>query len=425
MNSQSTRIYVTVLCCLGTILMVPHFTDSFLWPHDANNAIYSLAAKNHLRDGLGTTLGANVVRVAEETSSSANVYINHPGTLSILVAFSFLVFGETEWAARLLPACFSIPLLLSIFFATRRRWGQRAAFLSSTLAAITPLFMFYGKMVNFEPLLAPLGIFYMDRISRAIHSPESTKTTSLALSACALFAACLIDYGGFFLFPAAIIAFGFRKEFLQSLVALGCGLFIDIAQIVAWSGTDGIMLLFTKGGERAGFSMPIIRWCFLQFHYLFFSTVGLCISLLALLSFLFSERKWNERTRFLIGLFVWGLGYLIAFRQAAEIHMYWQYFLFTPIAIAVGVLLSRTSNLIAAIIILFIFSQSLTIVNRDLYGDPNWYTLEYDAIRFQRDNNVAKNAFYSKSAFRTYHVEYYTDTRFIIDPALENAFVAK
>ena len=120
------------LRCIG--FTAPWGADNF----GTAGAFFSIAARNHLRYGYGSTHLLPVV-TAEGPPSPAVYYTNHPPLLELLVSASFGMFGIHEWAARLVPLVFSIVSLGLLVHLARRFYGERVALLTLMIAATLPL----------------------------------------------------------------------------------------------------------------------------------------------------------------------------------------------------------------------------------------------------------------------------------------------
>jgi 4-amino-4-deoxy-L-arabinose transferase-like glycosyltransferase len=101
-------------------------------------AFFSIAARNYLRYGY---LGHRLIPVvtAEGPPSPAVLYAHHPPLVPLLVSAAFAVFGEHEWAARLVPLAASLISLALLTHLARRTFGTRVALLTLAVAATLPL----------------------------------------------------------------------------------------------------------------------------------------------------------------------------------------------------------------------------------------------------------------------------------------------
>jgi DNA-binding beta-propeller fold protein YncE len=89
-------------------------------------------------------------------------YIHDPvthGPLQFpLMAFSFFLFGDSDFTARLPHALFSIATVALAIFALRRFLGRGGALIAGFLFLISPFFLFYGRYARNEAIVGFLGL---------------------------------------------------------------------------------------------------------------------------------------------------------------------------------------------------------------------------------------------------------------------------
>jgi len=153
---QRERWWLLALLAIFALLAF-HFARGLQrpWVEEDNwyGAVYSQAAHNNLRAGLHAggvpaTLYFGPLPIPPEA-----YYVHHPTLLPVLVTASFAFFGESEWAARLVPVVASLASLLVLWFLVRHTAGPRAATLAAAVFAAVPMELHYGDMVDFEPVL--------------------------------------------------------------------------------------------------------------------------------------------------------------------------------------------------------------------------------------------------------------------------------
>lgn len=127
--------------------------------HDWNGAFFSQLARNLLRYPLEIHGGMPLVAVGEAVPppEERSIYATHPAGLVWLVAGSFVLFGETEWAARLVPIVCSLGALVLLVRLVAKCQNYDTAWLTGLLYATMPLAVYFGRMVNHEPV----GVFFM------------------------------------------------------------------------------------------------------------------------------------------------------------------------------------------------------------------------------------------------------------------------
>jgi 4-amino-4-deoxy-L-arabinose transferase-like glycosyltransferase len=130
---------------------------------DYNGAVWSQAAHNILRAGLGETSGASSGFYFGPLPIPAwGYYLHHPPLLHLVIAFLFTIFGEHEWVARLVPVGCSLISVVLLWLLVKSCAGPRTATLSAAVFSALPMQLRYGPMVNFEPcvLMLMLGALF-------------------------------------------------------------------------------------------------------------------------------------------------------------------------------------------------------------------------------------------------------------------------
>ena len=74
------------------------------------------------------------------------------------MAFSFFLFGDSDFTARLPHALFSIATVVLAIFALRRFLGRGGALVAGFLFLISPFFLFYGRYARNEAIIGFLGV---------------------------------------------------------------------------------------------------------------------------------------------------------------------------------------------------------------------------------------------------------------------------
>jgi 4-amino-4-deoxy-L-arabinose transferase-like glycosyltransferase len=96
-------------------------------------------------------------------------YLDKPAFFFKAVALSLGLFGESEAAARLPSALFGFGLLVMLFAFCRRVYGERTAALAMVVAATTPLYIAFSRIVIFD---MTLGFFVSGAIFAAYLAEE-------------------------------------------------------------------------------------------------------------------------------------------------------------------------------------------------------------------------------------------------------------
>ncbi len=88
-------------------------------------------------------------------------YLDKPAFFFKTIAFSFAIFGHTEWAARFPSAFFALMSLFSIFLFCKREYNATTALAAVVVVSTTPLFFAFARFVIFD---MTLGFFIIAAI---------------------------------------------------------------------------------------------------------------------------------------------------------------------------------------------------------------------------------------------------------------------
>jgi len=143
-----------LLAALGFLIAFFSLDLNTPWTQDDyyNGAVWSQAAHNLLRAGLLKTAGLPAAFYYGPLPIPPDgFYVHHPCLLPLGVAAAFWVFGESEWAARIVPLLCSTISVILVWLLARSCAGVRAATFSVAVFVTLPMELHYGQMVNFEP----------------------------------------------------------------------------------------------------------------------------------------------------------------------------------------------------------------------------------------------------------------------------------
>ena len=155
MFASNSKVWVFGLSVALAVLswgLFRDFTGPWTTNVDSNGAWWSQSAHNTLRAGLRATGGVPSWYFGPLPIPPSGYYTHHPPLLSLMLTGMFALFGEKEWAARLVPITFSLASVVLLWALVRECVGNRAAAFSALLFAATPMELVYGRMVNFEPI---------------------------------------------------------------------------------------------------------------------------------------------------------------------------------------------------------------------------------------------------------------------------------
>jgi 4-amino-4-deoxy-L-arabinose transferase-like glycosyltransferase len=339
------------------------------WAEEDNyyGALYSQAAHNNLRAGLGVTAGVPATLYFGPLPIPASgYYVHHPTLLPLLVTGAFAIFGEHEWAARLVPIFCSLASVSLLWLLVFHAAGPRAATLSALVFAFMPMELHYGDVVNFEPC----GFLPMLAALWGLQQWLATAKRRWAwLAAVSCLLALWVDWPGylFVLCLAGWLVFQPGRRWLAWLLlgiaAVSGTLFLLQIRWVnpsAWSDLWTALLMRVGNGQHTGSGLDAAsgphfttaEWC---------STVGgdllgnfqpLPLAL-ALVGAGIIIARWRVAPgRRALGalalpLLITGVLYVVIFRNESFIHDFAPFYLIGPIALAAGVALDAAWESVA------------------------------------------------------------------------------
>ena len=141
---------LVLLLVLSCLLLSSHLNAPFDKNHIGFTAAwYSLSARNFLVYGPGKLWGCLSIE-SGPPAAHPRLYLDHPPMVSLVLAGVFRVFGEGELQARTTALILSL-LAVFFFFLFARMVFEGAvwlAFFGTLLAASTPVWAFYGTLVD-------------------------------------------------------------------------------------------------------------------------------------------------------------------------------------------------------------------------------------------------------------------------------------
>lgn len=125
-------VALAAVVALGGLLRARDLDRPFIGHHDFHQAFYSLA-------GAGRRLGE---------------YNNWPPLTDGLYALSISLFGETEWAVRVLPVALSLGTVVLVYLIGRDMFGRGTGLLAAALFAILPGEVYFARLETFAFFIA-------------------------------------------------------------------------------------------------------------------------------------------------------------------------------------------------------------------------------------------------------------------------------
>ena len=352
---------------LGAYLITLNVWTPWQSVHEDNGLIFESIAINHIRLGLATTKGQDVldarsnllmsppgVVVAQQFQyyltgpETPQVYGHHPPFLGLTIAASLLTFGYHFWAIRLIPIMYTLLSLVLFYLLVNKVFDVGVARVASGLFAVFPMTAYYGRNVAHE---APTLFWALLLLIAYLQWRDGVRRR---LWGVLMVAAIVI--GGFYGWPMfyfAFILFGIdyiaRRHINGELALLTIvpavvtfvAVIVQLAWVLNWDmATLKFILLARTGVNQTYVSITFLGWLngLRQFNAQCF---GAWTQWVAPVTAVFIAMRagvegWSRRMQLVAIFGLWGLSHVVIFSQAAFIHAYWQFYFIPFIALTIG-----------------------------------------------------------------------------------------
>ena len=150
--SQRRWIAYSIVLLGAALLLCYEIDEPFVGQHDTGGASMANYARNMLRYGyLETKMGLIVDSGPLPDEHDRHYYLHGSPLLAFLISLSFRVFGISEWATRLVPVMQALLCVLLLALTSERLWGRGVAVLACSVLVVSPVFAYYGRVVEFMP----------------------------------------------------------------------------------------------------------------------------------------------------------------------------------------------------------------------------------------------------------------------------------
>ncbi|HEX8994812.1 MAG TPA: glycosyltransferase family 39 protein [Ktedonobacterales bacterium] len=354
---------------LAIFLLTLNIATPWHSSHEDNGLVFESAAINHIRFGLGFTKGQDYfdLSVTQPAISPASIhpqgvsdaqefqyfltgtthpelYGHHPALLGLTIAGSLLVFGYHFWAVRLVPIAFTLGALLLFYRLMTLLFDRRSAAFASLLFITFPIAAYYGRNVAHEAptMCCEMGMALCYLLWRR----SGQRAWLLGIAGCV---ALGMAYGWPMLFFAWILlALDFlavRRFDWRLALATGATATVVFALVVAqidWAGGGSLDSLrdafFTRSSSPVA-TQPLEWLKALLTHNVEDFGPWTWLALPAALFALWRRYRregLSPRVRVVALFGLGGLAHILAFREGAYIHDYWQFYLIPFYAAALG-----------------------------------------------------------------------------------------
>jgi 4-amino-4-deoxy-L-arabinose transferase-like glycosyltransferase len=373
--------------------------------HELNDAVLTQFARNHIEYGLGYTALYNTWGDTVAPPAVPQRYLSHPPLLAVWTAVPLLVFGDHEWAARLVPIAATVGSTALVMAILARLGSPLLGALAGLFFATLPLTSYFGRMIAHE---APTQLFsllmihgYLEwagdyggsgRPRRGAFVYAAGAVLGIATGWAALLAAGLL-----WTWHAARVArrHGEARMLLWLALVPGLALAAVVLHIAAGCGWDfGVFgaLLGKRSLAGEGGRQPWSAWLGMQWLYFVrnFTWPGALAALLAVFllpgTLLRAARGSGSSLLPLAGkagsvavlCALQGLVWMVGLKNQSWYHDYWQFFLAPAVALSMAGLVlsvhaglaSRAPRLAALAAVLLILSpMPFAATSRDFYAE--------------------------------------------------------
>jgi 4-amino-4-deoxy-L-arabinose transferase-like glycosyltransferase len=346
MGSRPQRVVLLVLLgaiaiglrCIG--LTAPWGADNL----GNSGAFFAIAARNYPRYGYLAT-GLVPVVTAEGPPSPALYYTHHPPLVPLLVSAAFALFGQHEWAARLVPLAAAIASLVLLVRLAARFYGERVALVTLAVAATLPLDAHLASHVDAQGsvLLACTVAMVTCLAHRRYVATIGCFTLAAATDWPALYLPVLLALAPWpFEYPRP-------RRFVAGLLVYALVLFVGLA---TWlSGVEALLALVRERALsfQSDQGQPFDVWQWLQLvggTYLWeLCTPGVLLLVLAwsVVRIPALVRR-PEPERLALFLLLFGMTHMIIGFQGAYQHEFWAHYLRSGVPLVCALMVERIAS---------------------------------------------------------------------------------
>ncbi|OGG13441.1 hypothetical protein A3D77_05100 [Candidatus Gottesmanbacteria bacterium RIFCSPHIGHO2_02_FULL_39_11] len=339
------RVYGVIFLILlfAFILLSTNLSKPFIGQHDWNGAFWGNLTRNYLAHFAKLTGNSNWHTLDRVHPNELVFFHHYTPLLPVLFTATSILFGFNEVSLRLLTLLLSLVMVFFIYKIGNLLYSKEVGLLASLFTLLTPMFLYYGTLTDHEPVLVPLGTaafyFYLTFKKSEWHRIVFFMFLLLML---------LESWGGYFLAAGIVIhSWVFQKNKRLSLhitvIAIGVLLF-HFFSIAAIKGPQTVVDFFRYGLFRingspdapASAHFTFIQYITTELRYgiIYFTRILILLSLTWFISLIGKKRHISRSDISLFILFVWGISFVLVFRNLAYIHDYKLYLLLPFISLS-------------------------------------------------------------------------------------------
>lgn len=357
------RLIALLILAIGLALLSWNLTAPFTGLHEWNNAMYATFARNHVEYGLGYTKLFCTWGDSAAPPEPPQRYLNHPPLIALWAAVPTWILGDEEWVFRSVPIAATLGTAWLLMGMITRLGSRRRALLTGLFYVTWPAVAFFGRMLDHVALVQFFSLLMLDGYLRwaGDYAGEQERgrgalrfTLGAALGVATGWVALLMAGGIWIRHTWRSLRGDGRRSMLAGLTLVPSAALAAVVAHILWgSGGDLTHLasLFWRRslhGQSLG-AVPWTAWLTRQWDFLLdnFTVFGVAamgiVSAVAVVRAVRHVRATRQITAApcvapMVLLAAQGLGYVVAFRNHAWIHDYWQFLLAPFAAIAAATL---------------------------------------------------------------------------------------
>ncbi|MBI2611654.1 glycosyltransferase family 39 protein [Candidatus Gottesmanbacteria bacterium] len=337
---------VFLLLFVATILLLFNINKPFVGHHDWNGAFWGGITRNYL-DNLSKFLGFTIGNTSDHVTDGEFIFFYHYTPLMpLLFTFSAAILGFSEMSLRLSTVFFSIIMLFFIYKIGEELYTKRVGVIAMALAMATPMFLYFGKLPDHEPILTSLctiSFYFYIRLKKKNVRERYLFFLFLTLT-------LLESWGGFFLLGFMVVhsllSSYENRSFVIKIISVGIAVILfQFILIIFFHGKETLVTFVNYGLARMSVETSqsnIVRFTLPQFllteaRYLtiYFTKILLVLSGLWGIWALLRLKRGVGTVDLTLGiLFFYGAFFVLFFRNLSYIHDYKLYLLLPFMAIS-------------------------------------------------------------------------------------------
>lgn len=345
---------------LAIFILSLNLNKPFIGHHDFTNAFDGTIAKNYLKYGiLNIKFGQISSLISTDILNPANFYTHYPPLLTLLVAFSFGIFGVVEWAERLVPAIFSLIGVISLYLICQKVWNRRIAFFGALFYILNPMFIYFGSMAVPDPPALGLSLLGFYLYLKWLDDKQDNKIffwLCLAFIIRALLSWTIFYFGILLILHSLIVKKFEYKLFLPTLIIF-FGVILQLIHAYFLTGSlvgGGIIQALNDrlNGQNlsfGGLDFSLKNYLRQEISWIgaYFTKTMLVLSFLGVLAFFKKNNRIQNAT--LLMFFLFGALHIAIFSKYIFVHDFLNIYLLPFLAIAAALGLDKIYQLLSYI----------------------------------------------------------------------------